>query len=327
MKLVKFVFKFVLWVVAIALVLVLTLPLWVGPVVKLAANTVVPRKTGTAFTLGAFQLNPYTGKLRVGNVELANPEGFSPNMALTLGNFSVDVDSTTVAGNPIVIRDITITDVFVSYVANAKSDTNFGVILRNASGEEKPGGKAEKDVKPATPSGQEAGGEKEAEKKIIIDHLLVGNVVVQLGPMPIPMPGIELRDIGRKSNGVTVAEAWEQIYAQISANFNALGINLNGLIGNVNLGSEALNQAIKTIDASKVLDAKGVKGVLEKSVKPLDATTKALDVTTKATTGTLSATTKAANKTTSTAVDAVNKSLDKGTEGATKAINAIKGLF
>lgn len=316
MKLVKFVFKFALWLVAIALVLVLTLPLWVGPVVKLAANTVVPRKTGTSFTLGAFQLNPYTGKLRVGNVELANPEGFSPNMALTLGNLSVDVDSTTVAGNPIVIRDITITDVFVSYVANAKSETNFGVILRNAAGEEKTGGKAEKDVKPATPSEQEAGGEKEAEKKIIIDHLLVGNVVVQLGPMPIPMPGIELRDIGRKSNGVTVAEAWEQIYAQISANFNALGVNLNGLIGNVNLGSAALDQAIKTIDASKVLDAKGVKGVLEKSVKPLDATTKALDVTT-----------KAATKTTSTAVDAVNKSLDKGTEGATKAINAIKGLF
>lgn len=339
MKLIKCAFKIVLWLVAIVLVLVLTLPLWVGPVTKMVANSVVPMKTGTPFMLGEFGLNPYVGKLHVGAVRLANPEGFVPPVALTLGKFSADVEPLSLASGTIVVKDITLTDLFVSYVVNAKGETNIGVIERNATGGEKKAEKAKPDggaKAPEAKGGEKA--EKAEEEKIIIDHLLIDNVTVQLGPLPIPMPKIELRDIGRKSNGVTMAEAWDQVYDQISKNFNALGINLNGLIDG--LGTEALNQALKSVDPTKLLEAKGVKdvlesesvkGVLDVTGKSLDATSKAtsqtIDATSKATTQTLGAATEAASQTTTKTVDAVNKGLDAGKESATKAIDAIKGLF
>lgn len=316
MKPVKFVFKFVLWIAGILLALVVTLPLWVGPVVRTVANVIVPKKTGTPFNLGVFQLNPYVGRLYVGEMNLANPQGFDPAMALTLGKLSVEVDPLSVAGDLIIVKDITLTDLFVSYVSNKGGEGNLGVIMRNVTGENPDGKKAAEYVEEPKDEGvaQQGGetSEKRPEKKIIIDHLLIGNVVVRLGPVETPMPNIELWDIGRKSNGVTVEEAWQQIYAQVSANFGAMGINLNGLIEHFGIGTDSLNEALKTIDTSKIMKSKHVQGVL-------DMTGQTLDVTGKATSHTLNT----AAETTGKATDALNQ----GVEKANKAIDAIKGLF
>jgi len=315
MKPIKFVFKFVLWIVGIVLALVLTLPLWVGPVVKTAANVIVPKKTGTPFNLGAFQLNPYVGRLHVGDVNLANPQGFDPAMALTLGKLSVAVDPLSLAGDLIIVKDITLTDLFVSYVANQKGEANLGVIMRNATGENPDGEKIAEYVEEpkagSTATDGKTSGEK-PEKKLIIDHLLIANVVVRFGSMELPMPDIELRDVGRKSNGVTVEEAWQQIYAQVSANFGAMGVNLNGLIEHFGIGTDSLNEALKTIDTSKVMKSKHVQGVL-------NATSQTLDATSKTTSQTLDTATEKANK----ATDALNQGIEK----ANKAVDAIKGLF
>jgi len=319
MKPIKFVFKFVLWIVGIVLALVMTLPLWVGPVVKTAANLIVPKKTGTPFNLGAFQLNPYVGRLHVGDVNLANPQGFDPSMALTLGKLSVEVDPLSLAGDLIIVKDITLTDLFVSYVANRNNESNLGVIVRNATGENPDGEKIaeyveEPKAKRTAMDGKTGGrkSEKKAERKVIIDHLLVANVVVRFGPMEAPMPDIELLDIGRKSNGVTIEEAWQQVYAQVSANFGAMGVNLNGLIEHFSIGTDSLNEALKTIDASKIMKSEHIQGVLNTTGQTLGATGK--------TTGQALNT---ATETTSKAADAVNQGVDK----ANKAIDAIKGLF
>ena len=82
-KLLKILGWIILGVFALALVLVLTLPLWLGPVVKPTANAAVPKLTKTAFNLGHLSLNPYTGRLEIGDVQLCNPEGYSEKYALT----------------------------------------------------------------------------------------------------------------------------------------------------------------------------------------------------------------------------------------------------
>ena len=67
MKAIKKLLKFIMWLVVTlvvaALLLVLTLPLWIGPVAKTAANRTVPGITGTDFRLGEFGFNYYTGTL------------------------------------------------------------------------------------------------------------------------------------------------------------------------------------------------------------------------------------------------------------------------
>ena len=90
-KTLKFVWKTILWILAVVVVAVLTLPLWIGPVAKTVANRTVPGITGTAFNLGDFGLNFYTGNFRVGAVTLYNPQGYDPREAFGLGALKVDM--------------------------------------------------------------------------------------------------------------------------------------------------------------------------------------------------------------------------------------------
>jgi len=314
MRMVKKLMKLVLWAAGIAVALVLSLPLWVGPVVKTAANAIVPKKTGTAFNLGAFALNPYTGKLAVGDVQLFNPEDFDQKMAATFGSLVVDVDMASLAGDPIVIREIAIRDVFVSYVMNAKGESNFSIIQKNATGEDEPNVKVKGEEEQrrdelAVPQTSQA----EPSKKIIIDHFLLQNVLVQLGPISIPNPvDIELTGIGRKSNGVTMEEAWSQIYAQIVQNLNALGVNVNDLIGD--FGNAGLEQAVKAINAAGDLSRKDGR---EKAVKNLvDAFAGGAGVVG-----------DSAGATTDVVGEGAKKAADAVGESTGKAVNALKGLF
>ena len=102
--------KFFLWSVAgllaFVLLAVLTLPLWINPVATSLANSLVPKYTGTAFNLERVNLNPYTGKLLISGVKLANPEGYAEKDAFSLGLLSVDVETSTLLSSTIHVRDI-----------------------------------------------------------------------------------------------------------------------------------------------------------------------------------------------------------------------------
>ena len=82
--------KIVLWsavaLVALAVLLVATLPLWLGPVARPIANCLGPRITQTDFYLGGLSLNPYTGRLAVRDLRIGNPAGYAEPTALNLGS-------------------------------------------------------------------------------------------------------------------------------------------------------------------------------------------------------------------------------------------------
>jgi hypothetical protein len=241
-KLLKFVFGLIVTLVVVALLLVLTLPLWIGPVAKTAANRTVPGITGTDFRLGEFGLNYYTGNFRIGDVYLANPEGYSPKSALELGVFKVDVDVASLFEDTIVVHEIALRDVFVSYV---KKDGvyNFDVIAENAKSATAGDGceKAEEPVESGEP---EEGGKEKASKKVVIDKIEISGITVQWGPIPVPVPfPIVIKDIGRESGGVDFDVAWREIYEQVMRQVGAIGQGL------VNLGEAGLGVATNSLNA------------------------------------------------------------------------------
>jgi len=147
-------------------------------------------------------------------------------------------------------------------------------------------------------------------------------VLVQLGPIPMPLPKIELNGIGRKSQGVTMAEAWDQIYASVMKSFSDLGVNLS------NLGNASMDQAMKALDAAKAVNVKGMTDAIKGGTGLVtDATGKTVDAVGKGT----SKTVDAVNETTRKTIDAVGKSTGKAVdavnESTGKAVDAIKGLF
>lgn len=274
----------VLSLVALVVVLLLTLPLWIGPVATRVANKVVPSYTGTDFVLGSFGLNYYIGKLHVGDVRLDNPSGYSPEQALTLGSLDVDVDMGTVLSDTIVIRDVQVKDVFVS-ITSEDGTNNFVAIAAHASSPAE-----KKDEAPVEEVAADDGNAAtNAERKVVIDRIRIEGLVVQYGKLPISLLPITLTDIGRETGGIEFENAGIAIWDAIQKS----AIALSG--GLINLGTGAFNQSTNLIGAGvegaasaigatgEVLDsgaqvlldsAQGVGDALDKATDAVDSAAK-----------------------------------------------------
>lgn len=320
MKIIKKLFWAIVILLGLVLAIVLTLPLWVGLVVPPVANSVVPSKTGTAFCLGSFGLNPYTGRLEVGDVELSNPEGFDPKAAVSASRLYVDLDPLSLMSETIVLEEIHIKDLFVSYVSDNAGKNNFDIIVSNASGNSTQTVKPEKDAD----KDKAKSSDDKPSKKVIIDKLRIEGVKVQWGAVVIPVPTFEMTGIGRNTMGVTFDEAWREIDEKFLKDLTALG----GQVGEqaAALATQALKE-IKLEGQAAEAATQALKATEAATTKSLNATTKALDATGAATTKSLDVTTKATEKTLEATTKATEKALDK-TGGMIKdAGKALNGLF
>ena len=316
-KLIKSLVYTILAIVAIAVVLVLTLPLWVGPVVKPLANSFVPKCTKTSFHMGHLSFSPYTGRCELGDVRLGNPQGYSEEYALAVSNIVVDVAMTTVADKYVHIEEVTISDLFLSYLSGGENDVaNITQIEYNVAGgkENYEANKAKKEAEEAEEKAKlekmspeerkryEA--EREAsETKVVIDKLTISNVTLvyrsKFIPIPITIPipfTITMTDIGKESDGVTFMELCDDIVSTIlktAGKVSGKAIDMVGdaasLIGD---GASKLGGAVSD-GASKLGGA-----VSDGAGAAVDAVS-----------------------------DGAGKAVDAVSDGAGKAVDAVKGLF
>ena len=261
MKAIKILLKAVVCIVAIVVVALLTLPLWFGPVVKTAANAAAPGVVKTDFHMGHLHLNPYTARFELGDMQLSNPQGYPEKYAVTLGDIIFDAETLSLATDVIHIEEITVKSVFVSVVSGGENDVlNFKQIQYNVAGgkEKYEAAEAEKAEKAKLEELQarekrepepQVAEEEKPSKKVIIDKLHISGLKIQLGFLPISVPAtIDLADIGRKSGGATLAEAWQQIWEGILRSAGVAGEQLKAL-GNLTgdaakQASEAANKAM-----------------------------------------------------------------------------------
>ena len=315
-KLLKIVGGIVLGIVVLALLLVLTLPLWLGPVVKPIANTAVPNVTKTSFNLGHLYLNPYTGRFELGAMRLGNPVGYDEPTAVSVDNLVVDVAMTTLGDKYVHVEEVTVDGVFVSLVkGGANNVDNMTQIQYNvAGGKEKYEAKKAKDdaeKEQAEAQKPEEAEEQEAEdsgegKKVVIDVLTLSNIKVKYGMLTIPVPSITLKDLGKESDGLTLGELGETIWEAILNAALAVGDGAKALGGVLKTGAGAIGEgATKTAGAigDGVGAAAGAVG--DGASKTVDAVGDGV---------------KAVGDGAGTAVKAVG-------DGVGKGVDAIKGLF
>ena len=166
------------------LVAFLTLPLWINPVATSVAKSLVPAYTGTAFNLERVELNPYTGKLLISGVDLANPGGYSEKAAFKLGRLAVDVEVTSLLSKTIHVREVTVDALFASWVFDAEGVNNIDRIIEAVN--KKLGPKKEKEKEPS-------------ETKVVIDKVTVKNVAVAVGTGRFELASLTLTDFGKES--------------------------------------------------------------------------------------------------------------------------------
>jgi hypothetical protein len=298
--------RFALWGTAallfFAVLLVATLPLWISPIATGIAGKVVPGYTGTDFRIDRFCLNPYSGSLVISGVKLSNPEGFGDAAAFSLSGFNVEVSVESLFSDTILMREVAIEDAFVSYYSN-DGKNNFDVILANV--EKAKGPKNEKAV-PDEKKKESAS----SKKKVIIEHLRVAGTKVKLMKSdmmpPLMLPTIELTDIGRKSGGATLEEAWSQIVNSVMKSMSSAGDGLGALgmilgegaknaSGSLDAGMKDLSSLFDgfsggSTSSKKKKSERKSSGMAEKTVEAVGDTAKsAVDIVDKTAKGTIDA--------------------------------------
>ena len=278
--------KIILWAIAILIaipvVLIATLPLWLGPIARPVVNAAAPSVTKTDFHIGRLYLNPYTCNFELGGVRIGNPEGFSETNAVTLGYFNIDIDTASLASDVIVIENVEIDDIFFSLVKNDDGKSNMDVLKENILGakaeleaeakadwekcqeEERQAGKSEEEL-----AAEEAEVDQAFNRKLIINRFVFKNVSGKYGVIPIKVPSIELKDIGKDSGGYDLDNLCTAVLKEFWASVLASATDLGGLLGDgTKAATDAVGEGAKAVgDAAE----KGAKAVGEQAGKALDA--------------------------------------------------------
>lgn len=260
---------------ALVVALVATLPLWLGPVARPLANRVAPTVTKTAFNLGHLSLNPYTGRLEVGDVLVGNPAGYSEPRALSLGALSVSVDLPSVFTDCVHVREIALSDLFVSYLYGGENSVdNLTQIQMNVAGGKEQYEAERRRKEAADEAAAQTGADAPAEaagpeRRLVIDRLTVSGVRVKLQMITIPVPPITLTDIGKKSGGVTMAELTAQVWEAILKGASAVGDGAAALGGLINTTAGNVGETVQGAGKAAADSLQSAAGTVNDGVKKL----------------------------------------------------------
>jgi uncharacterized protein involved in outer membrane biogenesis len=184
-------------------------------VVKTAIERFGPDITGVAVQVAQVRISAADGKGTIRGFTLGNPPGFKSPRAMQVGEITVGVEPASLRSDVVVIRDILVDSPQISYELGGGSN-NLETIQRNI----------ERYVKRTAGEGEgrEPGSAKTAGRRYAIGRVTLRNARVTMtnpllkgGGITFDIPDIDLRDVGRRPNGVTAAEAAKTVAAALTA--------------------------------------------------------------------------------------------------------------
>jgi hypothetical protein len=189
-----------------------------GGIIKGVVEKVGTDATQAPVTLETVDISLTSGSGKLENLVVGNPESFQSEYAMSLGVISVDIDTSTLSSDVIVIKEIVIESPQVIYEV-ALGSTNIGTIQENVAAYAAGlGGGGAGGEEPA--SDDAAGGEG---KKVIIENLYIRNVRVAVSASFLggkdagaTIPEIHLQDLGKKNGGATAGEVASRVLDALS---------------------------------------------------------------------------------------------------------------
>lgn len=241
--------------VAVLVLLLVFLQFFLGHTIKLAVNKAGPAILKTDVRIENVHARILSGKLKIDGILIGAPEGFDANV-FEMNNLTVDIDVPSLFSDTIHIREVTILDPIVTYELKGLN-SNLSALLAPF---EKKDGEEEKEVKEEKPAEKEPA-EKKPAKKLMIDKFLFQGGKVRMAVASgkgavLPLPNIELADIGKKSGGATGVEvAYEVLKSITSGTLSAVA----GVVGDV--GGLAVDDVKAVTGAAAEGVSKGVKAI------------------------------------------------------------------
>jgi hypothetical protein len=172
--------------------------------IKRAIERYGPELTGVSVKVRAVKLEPLDGRGAISGIELGNPKGFSAPHSMTLGEVRLAVDPGTITSDVVHVREISLEAPSITYERGAQGD-NLSAIQKHIESR-----------LPKSKGGEGAAKEPGPERKFIIDRARVrGAKVNYAGMATVDLPEIQLRDLGKKTNGATAAEITREIWGEL----------------------------------------------------------------------------------------------------------------
>ena len=173
--------------------------------IKRAIEHFGPDLTGVIVRVKAVKFEPVEGSGAISGLEVGNPPGFSTPRALSLGEIRLAVDPGTLTSDVVRIKELTIDSPNITYERGSKAD-NLTTIQKHIESR-----------LPKSKGGEGSKSSDAPQRKFIVDRVVVKNGKVNYGgAVSVGMPDIQLRDLGKKSNGATAAELVDEVWTQMT---------------------------------------------------------------------------------------------------------------
>jgi len=227
-----------------------------GPVIKNAVNKTAPIALGVPVSIGDVQLYPVRGIVKFTDLAIGNPEGFKTDNLFTMKELYFHFKVSSLFTQKIIVHEISVVGPEITYEATM-SGSNVGALQKKLEGAEE---KKSEEKAEASKSAEEKPG-----KKIIIEKFVLNEGRINLSvpgmmgtAMPIPLPSIEMKDIGKENNqdGASRKEVRKTIFDAIFSSVISVATSSGKLVGE---GAKKIGEGAALISGAAV-DAVGDVG-------------------------------------------------------------------
>lgn len=210
--------------VVVGVVLLFVFSKAIGSGIKAGVETFGPEVTQTPITLDAVELSAFSGSGSISGLVVGNPEGFNTPHSLKLDGFSMKLEPLSLLSDKIVINEIIIeSPEFILETGIGLQKSNIGKILENIEAFTGPSEETE---------------ESGSSKSIQIDLLRISEAKVKLSnklmggqALMVPLPNIELTDIGAEDEGVSMGESLKIVFQAINQGVVSAAGNTGKVVG------------------------------------------------------------------------------------------------
>lgn len=194
--------------------------------IQTGLETMGPRILQAPVTVDNVALSIVDGTGTIEGLRVGNPEGFRTPQAFELGRLDVAVDRKSLYTDEIVVHSILIDGPIIT--VEGLDAKNLRALEQNAANF---GGGKEAE--------EEIAAEGEPGKKVVVEKLVISGASINYSPailqgrsIPIPLPTIEMNELGRDSGGLTIAELLSRILGSIDEAVVGVLKGSTELIGN-----------------------------------------------------------------------------------------------
>ncbi|WP_372808598.1 hypothetical protein, partial [Pontiella sp.] len=157
----------------LVLAILLTVLFWLGPTLKLVAQTIGPKALGVPVKIERLSINPRKGTIQLSDLSIANPDLFGQSNAVSIASLDIAIDMGSILTKTVVVHQVRINSPHFIYEQNPSTDniSEFLASIRSFA-----------DIDPSAPPKKEKPkkSNRKEPKKVIVESLQINDVQVRL---------------------------------------------------------------------------------------------------------------------------------------------------